>query len=70
MIKVYVREFDINPLYSVSLPDFTWQCGLKCTDINLQTFQNKDKTSKLFLNFRGEFHEQWVVDMLYQMIIK
>ena len=36
-IKVSVNEFDINPLYCVSLPGYTWQCGLKFTGINLQT---------------------------------
>ena len=28
-IKVSVNEFGINPLYCVSLPGYTWQCGLK-----------------------------------------
>ena len=32
-IKVSVNEFDVNPLYCVSLPGYTWQCGLKDTDI-------------------------------------
>ena len=41
-IKVSVNEFDINPLYCVSLPGYTWQCGLKYTGINLQTLQDKD----------------------------
>ena len=41
-IKVSVCEFRINPLYCVSLPGFTWQCGLKYTGINLQTLQDKD----------------------------
>ena len=33
--EVSVNEYDINPLYSVSLPGYTWQCGLKYTGINL-----------------------------------
>ena len=41
-IKVSVNEFDINPLYCVSLPGYTWQCGLKYTETNLQTLQDKD----------------------------
>ena len=41
-IKVSVNQFDINPLYCVSLPSYTWQCGLKYTGINLQTLQDKD----------------------------
>ena len=28
-IKVSLNEFYINPLYCVSLPSYTWQCGLK-----------------------------------------
>ena len=41
-IKVSVGEFRINPLYCVSLPGYTWQCGLKYTGNNLQTLQDKD----------------------------
>ena len=41
-IKVSVNEFGINPLYCVSLPAYTWECGLKYTGINLQTLQDKD----------------------------
>ena len=41
-IKVSVNEFDINPLYFVSVLGYTWQCGLKYTGINLQTLQDKD----------------------------
>ena len=33
-IKVSVNEFGIHPLYCVSLPVYTWQCGLKYTGIN------------------------------------
>ena len=33
IIKVSANEFDINPIYSVSLPGYTWQCGLKNADI-------------------------------------
>ena len=41
-IKVSIVEFKINPLYCVSLPGYTWQCGLKYTRIKLQTLQDKD----------------------------
>ena len=27
LIKVSINELDINPLYCVSLPGYTWQCG-------------------------------------------
>ena len=52
-IKVSVNEFGINPLYCVSLPGFTWQCGLKNTGINLQTLQDKDMILLLENNIRG-----------------
>ena len=35
--KMSVEEYGIIPLYCVSLPGFTWQCGMKFTDIKLQT---------------------------------
>ena len=40
-IKVSINEYGINPLYCVSLPGYTWQCGLKDTGMNLQTLQDK-----------------------------
>ena len=52
-IKVSVNEFDINPLYCVSLPGYIWQCGLNCTRINLQTLQDKDMIVLLQNHIRG-----------------
>ena len=52
-IKVSVNEFEINPLYCVSLPGYTWECGLKYTGINLQTLQDKDLILTLENNIRG-----------------
>ena len=52
-IKMSIYEFDINPLYCVSLPGYTWQCGLKYTDIKLQTLQDKDMILLLENNIRG-----------------
>ena len=52
-LKVSVNEFGINPLYCVSLPGYTWQCGLKYTRINLQTLQDKDMILLLENNIRG-----------------
>ena len=52
-IIVSFNEFEINPLYCVSLPDYTWQCGLKYRGINLQTLQDKDKILLLENNIRG-----------------
>ena len=52
-IKVSVNEFRINPLYCVSLPGYTWQCGLKYTRTNLQTLQDKDMILLIENNIRG-----------------
>ena len=52
-IKVSINEFGINPLYCVSLPGYTWQCGLKYTGINLQTLQDKDMILLLENIIRG-----------------
>ena len=48
-IKVSVNEFGINPLYCVSLPGYTWQCGLKNTVINIQTLQDKDMILEIII---------------------
>ena len=40
-------------MYCVSLPGYTWQCGLKYTGINLQTLQDKDMILLLENNIRG-----------------
>jgi len=48
-----MKEFDINPLYCVSLPGCTWQCGLKCSNIKLQPLQDKQLILSLENNFRG-----------------
>ena len=52
-IKVLVNEFGIDPLYCVSLPGYTWQCGLKYTRINLQTLQDKGMILLIENNIRG-----------------
>ena len=52
-IKISIEEYGINPLYCVSLPGYTWQCGLKYTGINLQTLQDKDMILLLENNIRG-----------------
>ena len=52
-MKVSVNEFDINLLYCVSLPGYTWQCGLKYTGINLQTPEYKILILTLENNIRG-----------------
>ena len=65
-IKVTVNESDINPLNCVSSPGYTWQCGLKYTDIKLQTLQEK-----LIENIiKGGISSVMVIDMLKVVIIK
>ena len=48
-----MEEYGIIPLYCVSLPGYTWQCGLKNTDIKLQTLQDKDLILTLESNIGG-----------------
>ena len=52
-IKVSQNEFGISPLYFVSLPGYTWECGLKYTNIRLQTLQDKDMILLLENGIRG-----------------
>ena len=53
VIKVSINEFDINPLYSISLPGYTWHFGLKNTGTDLQTLQHEDLILLLEKNMRG-----------------
>ena len=51
-VKVSIKEYHIKPLFCVSLPGYTWQCGMKYTFIRLQILEDKG----MFLlseNFRG-----------------
>ena len=52
-IEISINQYDINPLYCVSLPGYTWHCGMKYTDINLQTLQDKDMILLIESNIRG-----------------
>ena len=52
-VKVSANEVRINLLYCVSLPSYTWLCGLKYTGKNLQTFQDKDMILLLENNIQG-----------------
>ena len=52
-IKISFDQFKINPLYCVSLPGYTWEAGLKYTNIKLQTLQDKDLILLLENNIRG-----------------
>ena len=53
LIKISNNEYGINPLYCVSLPGYTWLCGLKYTGIHLQTLQGNDMIFLLENNIRG-----------------
>ena len=52
-LKVSVNEYDINPLYCVSLLGYTWQCGLNFTGRKLQTLEDKDMILLLENNICG-----------------
>ena len=52
-IMLSKNELGISPLYFVSLPGYTWECGLKYTNIRLQTLQDKDMILLLENNIRG-----------------
>ena len=45
--------FSESILYIVSLPGYTWQGGLKYTDIKLQTIQDKEIILPLKNDIRG-----------------
>ena len=47
------REYKINPLYSYSLPGYTWKAGLKLTDIKLDFIKDKELLLLLENNIRG-----------------
>ena len=46
-------EYNINPLYSYSLPGYTWKAGLKLTNIKLDFIKDKDLLLLLENNIRG-----------------
>ena len=53
-IKAMQDVFEINPLYFVSLPGYTWACGLKYTNIKLQTLQDED-----MIFIIGKWYKRW-----------
>ena len=52
-LQVSINEFDIIFLYTLSLPGFKMQCGLKYTGKNFQTLQYKELFLLLVKNTRG-----------------
>ena len=53
LFTISIEEYGINPIYCVSLPGYTWQCGMKHTDIKLQTLHDKDMILLLENIIRG-----------------
>ena len=45
----------MNPLNFASLPVHTWLCGLKYSDIKLQTLQNKELILSIEDDIRGGY---------------
>ena len=52
-VKSSAREYNINSLYSYSLPGYTWKAGLKLTNIKLDFIKDKDLLLLLENNIRG-----------------
>ena len=46
-------EYNINPLYSYSLPGYTWKAGLKLTNIKLDFIKDKELLLLIENNIRG-----------------
>ena len=49
VIKESNDQYGVGMLHCVSLPDYTWECGLKNIGVRLQTLQDKD--TLLLVNF-------------------
>ena len=52
-VESSTREYKINPLYSYSLPGYTWKAGLKLTNIKLDFIKDKELSLLLENNIRG-----------------
>ena len=52
-LKVSITEFDINPLYHLSLPGTTWSNGLKYTKTKLELIKNVDLFQMFESGIRG-----------------
>ena len=52
-VESSTREYKINPLYSYSLPGYTWKAGLKLTNIKLDFIKCKELLLLLENNIRG-----------------
>ena len=52
-IKRSIDEYGVNSIFCNSLPGYTWQYGMKYTDIKLRTLQDKDLILTLESNLLG-----------------
>ena len=52
-VESSIPEYKINPLYSYSLPGYTWKAGLKLTNIKLDFIKDKELLLLLENNIRG-----------------
>ena len=52
-VESSTREYKINPLYSYSLPGYTWKAGLNLTNIELDYIKCKELLILLENNIRG-----------------
>ena len=52
-VQSSTREYNFNPLYSYSLPGYTWKAGLKLTNTKLDFIKDKDLLLLLENNIRG-----------------
>ena len=52
-VESSTREHKINPLYSYSLPGYTWKAGLKLTNIKLDFIKDNELLLLLENNIRG-----------------
>ena len=52
-VESFTREYKINPLYSYSLPGYTWKAGLKLTDMKLDFIKDKELLLLVENNIRG-----------------
>ena len=52
-VESSTREYKVNPLFSYSLPGYTWKAGLKLTNTKLNFIKDKDLLLLLENNIRG-----------------
>ena len=53
VVEIFTREYKFIPLYSYSLPGYTWKAGLKLTNIKLDFIKDEHLLLLLEYNIRG-----------------